>query len=245
LTVIYLCKQKLLFLKPKKSAGTSVEIALSCNAGPDDIVTPILPEDERKRYELGGQFPVNWAWQKSAEEQYRNRFNQYLKDGTVAPRWFGLKRGRLYARRAAKFVNHIPPNLVKRRAENNLMENAFFVTMCRHPYETVFSWASHLHADNGVKLQKLIEMASRHAPLNEVYLFSERQPDFVIRYEYLHEDLAELEARFGLSLVERLPLTKAKARTDRRPAAEILSDEQKARIRKSHCRTFEMFGYEP
>lgn len=59
--VIHRKEHGLLFFKPKKTAGTSVEIALSCNAGPDDIVTPILPVEEAKRHGLGGQFPANWG----------------------------------------------------------------------------------------------------------------------------------------------------------------------------------------
>lgn len=242
--MIYLARHKLLFLKPKKTAGTSVEIALSCNAGEADIVTPVLPEDERKRRELGGMFPRNWAWHAAAEDRYRARFEKYLEDGIIPKRWFGLRRGRLYARRDARFVNHIPPRQIVRRAGRAFLDDAFVVTMCRHPYETMVSWAAHLHADNGGSLDGLLDMASRHKPLNEVYLFDARRPDFVIRYEHLTEDLAELERRFGLALTGNLPVTKGKARTDRRNAAEILSAAQKARIRASHRRTFEAFGYE-
>lgn len=107
--MIYLASRNLLFVKPKKTAGTSVEIALSRNAGSEDIVTPLLEEDEKIRWDLGGQFPVNWARRKADETAYRVRFEQYLKDGVVRPRWFGLKRGRLYNRLGAKFINHIPP----------------------------------------------------------------------------------------------------------------------------------------
>jgi hypothetical protein len=57
----HLSEQNILFIKPKKVAGTSVEIALSCNADPSDIVTPLAPIDEKVRHKCGGQFPTNWA----------------------------------------------------------------------------------------------------------------------------------------------------------------------------------------
>lgn len=243
--MIYLSRHRLLFLKPKKTAGTSVEIAFSCNAMEGDIVTPVLPEDERKRHEMGGRFPQNWAWRAPDEALYRERFEKYLRDGVIAPRWFGLRRGRLYLRRDAKFINHITPRDIERRAGRAFLHDSFVVTMCRHPYETMVSWASHLHADNGGSLDRLLDMASRHRPLNEVYLFDERKPDFVIRYEHLKDDLAELERRFGLSLIPNLPVTKGTARSDRRKAADILNEAQKARIRESHRRTFDAFGYQP
>ncbi len=243
--MIYLSKPNLLFLKPKKTAGTSVEIALSCNAGAGDIVTPIVPEDEAVRYQLGGQFPLNWAWNRRLETDYASSFEAYLENGKIKPRWFGLRKGRLYSRSAAKFVNHIPPALILKRAGKTFLENSFVVTMCRHPYETVVSWASHLHADNGGEFEHVLDRAVRHRPLNEVYYFSIRKPDFVIRYESLQTDLRALEERFGLTLVQNLPVTKGKARRDRRPARELLSKEQRDIILWSHKRTFDTFGYEP
>src|SRR5688572_28246498 len=50
-------KHKFIFLKTNKTAGTSVEIALSKICGPDDIITPIVPEDEQVRTELGYRGP--------------------------------------------------------------------------------------------------------------------------------------------------------------------------------------------
>ena len=38
-------QHRFIFLKTRKTAGTSVEIALSKVCGPDDIITEISPED--------------------------------------------------------------------------------------------------------------------------------------------------------------------------------------------------------
>ena len=45
-------KYKFIFFKVSKTAGTSIEIALSEFCGPDDIITPISPKDETKRHHL-------------------------------------------------------------------------------------------------------------------------------------------------------------------------------------------------
>jgi len=42
-------KHKFIFLKTNKTAGTSIEIALSGVCGDDDILSPISPVDEIKR----------------------------------------------------------------------------------------------------------------------------------------------------------------------------------------------------
>jgi hypothetical protein len=50
---------RFVFIKTRKTAGTSLEIALSRHCGPDDIVTKISPEDEQLRAAAGGVGPQN------------------------------------------------------------------------------------------------------------------------------------------------------------------------------------------
>jgi hypothetical protein len=66
-------KHRFIFLKTKKTAGTSIELALSALCGRDDIITPLAqPEDEPLRL---GHAPQNWrrpglvpaAWRGMAE----------------------------------------------------------------------------------------------------------------------------------------------------------------------------------
>ena len=47
-------EHRFIFLKTRKTAGTSVEIALSGICGPDDIITPITPADEVLRADRRG-----------------------------------------------------------------------------------------------------------------------------------------------------------------------------------------------
>ncbi len=50
---------RFVFVKTRKTAGTSLEIALSRHCGPDDIVTRISPADEELRVAAGGVPPQN------------------------------------------------------------------------------------------------------------------------------------------------------------------------------------------
>lgn len=52
---------RFVFIKTRKTAGTSLEIALSRHCGPDDIVTRISPADEELRAAAGGVPPQNDA----------------------------------------------------------------------------------------------------------------------------------------------------------------------------------------
>ncbi|GAA0689798.1 hypothetical protein GCM10009022_10130 [Vreelandella titanicae] len=51
--MVFLNNEKIIFLKTRKVAGTSFEMALSRYAKAGDIITPISPDDERARKELG------------------------------------------------------------------------------------------------------------------------------------------------------------------------------------------------
>lgn len=51
---------RFVFLKTRKTAGTSVEIALSTVCGPDDVITPVTEADERLRAEHGGRPPQHY-----------------------------------------------------------------------------------------------------------------------------------------------------------------------------------------
>jgi hypothetical protein len=48
-TMILSHEHKFIFLRTKKTAGTSIELALSDLCGPDDIITPLTGEDEARR----------------------------------------------------------------------------------------------------------------------------------------------------------------------------------------------------
>lgn len=54
-------KHKVIFIKTRKTAGTSFEIALSKFCGKDDVITPISTEDEIIREELGFLGPQNYC----------------------------------------------------------------------------------------------------------------------------------------------------------------------------------------
>lgn len=53
-------KHRFIFLKTNKTAGTSLEIALSEFCGTDDIITPISSADESIRRGLGYRGPQNY-----------------------------------------------------------------------------------------------------------------------------------------------------------------------------------------
>jgi len=58
-----------IFVRGRKVAGTSVEIALSTICGPEDVVPPMIPVDERIRQEAGGR-SGNYSDNPAMEQAY-------------------------------------------------------------------------------------------------------------------------------------------------------------------------------
>lgn len=59
--VIVSHEHRFIFLKTRKTAGTSVEISLSRICGPEDIITPITEADELLRTTSGGRPPQHYT----------------------------------------------------------------------------------------------------------------------------------------------------------------------------------------
>jgi hypothetical protein len=60
LVVIVSHEHGFVFMKTRKTAGTSVEIALSRVCGDGDVITPVTAEDEALRLARGGRGPQNF-----------------------------------------------------------------------------------------------------------------------------------------------------------------------------------------
>ncbi|MHA1108957.1 MAG: hypothetical protein ACTSQV_07565, partial [Alphaproteobacteria bacterium] len=82
-------EHRYIYVKGRKVASTSIEIALAPFYGPLDIVTPITPADEFNRLAIGGTCR-NYSDDSELEAQYlqlvRNRnFKKALDTGVHAP----------------------------------------------------------------------------------------------------------------------------------------------------------------
>lgn len=244
--MIFLSEQNILFIKPHKTASTSVEIALSCAPGHSaDIITPLLPEDERKRAKAGGRLPQNWAWLPWTERRYLTDFAAYQATGDIPKRWLPGGHGKLYSKLSARYHNHITPASIRRRGGGEMLAKAFLVSMVRHPYEQIVSWAWHQKKlrNSSASLSDFIDLGTQQASPNLPYLFDRRAPDLVIRYEDMAADLAQLSGRVGIDLNAHMPFAKGEHRSNRAPAESLLTDRQKAAIQERDRQIFETFGY--
>ena len=221
-------RHKFIFLKTKKTAGTSVEIALSQFCGDDDVITRIFSDDEAVRRALGFRGPQNLALPRS---QWRLADRTRVLLGLPAP----------------SFANHSPARLARQAAGADAWRGYFKFCFERNPYDKAISryyWSTR-------KLAKRPPIAAylaseRRSQISNWWIYTEQDQiavDFVGRYENLAGDLREALRRIGIAAEPTLPHTKSRVREDRRHYSQLLDARARGLVSEICARELAQFGY--
>jgi hypothetical protein len=232
-------KHNFIFVKTRKTAGTSIEIALSTHAGEKDIVTPIANDDELIRFELyPASMPRNYLTQPALEEEYVKAVRTADLKGMsrlrkMRTRELFLLHNHSSARRAIKVLG------------KDVWDAAFTFAVERHPYEKAVSRAWFRKGDRDFPSALDIAVESEKYRNYDLYTVGGKVVvDAIFRFEHLYEELKQVEDRLGgLDVVSRLPQAKSHFREDRRPAAQVLSAAQKSKIQQVCAEEFALMGY--
>lgn len=234
---------KFIFIKTRKTAGSSLEVGLSRVCGPNDIITRLSSKlgEEKMRREEGGIGPLNCM--KSIAEH--RGFREWRKL---------LLRGK----RAERYSQHMTAQEIRDRIGEPIWSSCLRFTIERNPWDRALSrywWRKYKWEKRG---------RSNFPDLTEFLLYLEREKphrltnwghytindqiavDRVIFYETLSRDLEQLHRDLGLEGDISLPRERAKGsfRQDKRHHSEILSPKDKEIIARNCRREIEAFGYE-
>ena len=222
-------EHKFIFLKTKKTAGTSVELALSQLCGPDDIITPLTAIDEARR--AGGRGAQNWrlhGWWGSPRPLLKRRWFKFTAED------YG-------------FYNHMPAAEVRARIDDRVWRTYFKFAFDRNPWDRQVSFYHHRYRSETEPppfadfLHK-----DRHARINNYDIYSidgDVAVDFVGRHECLDEDLKLALDRIGLSLPAALPRAKSTFRRDSIPYRDYYDDETRDLVARWYAREIEFLDY--
>ncbi|PCI64616.1 MAG: hypothetical protein COB37_00685 [Kordiimonadales bacterium] len=222
-----------IFVKTEKTAGTSVEMALTSHCGPLDIVTPIAPEDERKRAALG-LAPKN----RIITGPYKA--GSEIPDGVDFAKH--INRNQVLFR----FKNHSGARQIKEQIGDKLWDRYFKFTIERNPWDSqvslYFYWKSvnpKFTMNFGTFLQRANE------PLNwERYTIDDKiVVDEVIQYEKLTEGLAAIKDKIGIDISQSLPRAKSNTGRNKRDYRELYNAELRQRVAKGYEKVIDTFGY--
>ena len=220
-------KYKFIFIKTRKTAGTSIEVFLSQYCGKNDIVTPIYPyvEPHVPRNFKGIWNPIYEIIEKKG----------YIY-GTIKKL---LKR--------EKFYNHIPAWLVKARIPSKIWNNYYKFSVERNPWDKTLSHYHRVNYKAGWNMSFEEYIQKRKFCLNHP-LYTDSNGAFlldkVIKYESLNEELHQILNSLGIPFNGHLDIrAKTKYRKDRRSYKDIYTPEQKEIIENAFAKEIEMHNY--
>lgn len=203
--MIFSYKHRFIFIKGRKVAGTSIEMALSPHCGPQDIVTPISPVDELKRLSLGGR-PQNYSRVDGIEAHYLELVQ--AKDVDAAT------KTRVHSDMVYPFFNHMSLAAIEALLDPNGPDYSL-VYAVRSPYEKVASLANmylsfnkysgkpmeNTIADICESIGRLFETGQYLLARNHALYQSDRpyQARIILRQEHLSKDFHTLLDHLDIS----------------------------------------------
>ncbi len=222
-------QHKFIFIKTEKTAGTSLEIALSSICGEQDIITPISAKDEQVRHELAYRTAQN----------YFIPYTQYTRLD-----WMKL----LLKRQRLKFYNHIAASEIQQYIAPDIWDTYYTFCFERNPWDKVISWYYWAGgADKYPSIRDFI-LSGRAGEVRGFDLYSKGgipMVDKVYKLEEMDAALADITTQLQLSKPLVLPTYRAKSdsRKDKRHYREILTKEEAHLIAQVFAREIQYFDY--
>jgi hypothetical protein len=226
-------KYKFIFLKTNKTAGTSVEIALSKFCGTDDIITPICLRDEKIRGELGYPAPQNHTssiWGYTLADIFKIIYKR---------------------RKKIRFYNHIPAKKVRAYIGKEVWDSYYKFCIERNPWDRVVSLYYWRHRRESEPLPAISEFVNSKDPKilkkrgRRVYTINGKiAVDKICKFENLANDLEEVRKHVGIPEKLELPRAKTGFRKDKRNYREILSETDREKVARLFHEEIDLLGYE-
>ena len=222
-------KYKFIFLKTQKTAGTSIEIALSKYCCENDIITPISSYDEPKRVEYGSRGPQNFLVPYS-----RYSCRDWAKS--------------LVERKRRRFYNHIPAFDVRRWIGEEIWNSYYKFCFERNPWDKAVSLYSFWTAlsKSQISFEEFLwekEVLSNFSNYPIYTINNELVVERVCRFENLNQEIKDIALKIGLPGVPVLPKAKVGFRKDKRPYQEIIGEKERELIQSQCQKEIDLFGY--
>jgi hypothetical protein len=220
-------EHRFIFVKTRKTAGTSVEVYLAKHLGPDAIVTPVYQP------EVPGHVARNYAAPTARARALTARLHKNERRAIERERWF---------------FNHIPAEAIRARLGRRTWDSYFKFTFERNPWEKTVS-DYYFRTANGKERGSFREYVLNAELPSDWSLYTiggQIAVDFVGSYADLDADLTRALAQTSWTAPVELGFEKASSRPkDGTSAAAVFDEETSARVATVFAREIEQFGYKP
>jgi hypothetical protein len=222
-------EHKFIFLRTKKTAGTSIELALSEFCGPDDVITPLTREDEARR--AGRRGAQNWrlhSWWKSP---------RLLKSA-----WFK------FSAKDYGFYNHMKAEEMRAHIDPAVWRSYFKFAFERNPWDRQVSLYYHRYREENDRPDFATFIhKDKKAHINNFGVYSidgNLAVDFLGRFETLEKDLRFALDHVGLSAAEALPDAKTRFRPGSVPYRDHYDEDTRNIVADWYASEIKLLGYE-
>jgi len=224
-------KYKFIFIKTNKTAGTSIETALSKHCGRKDIITPISRRDEKKRRQLGGRRCCNYlapVWEYSGED-----FTTLIKTGHPKK----------------KYYNHMPAREIRDKIGEDIWNSYYKFCFERNPWDRMASLYFWLNKKGKAPSMEEFLNSEKPALLKrrgiEAYSIDGKiAVDKICRFEQLQEELDSVCKKIGIAGGLELPHAKSGHRKDKKNYRNLFNDADRERVAEMFSEEIKLLGYE-
>lgn len=221
-------KNRFIFVKTRKTAGTSIEIALSQFCGDDDVITEISKEDELIRAKLGYRGPQNFRY----PTPFLN-IKYWLK---------------LASLKKAKVSNgqHSPSSFIKSYVGEKIWNSYYKFCFERNPYDKALSlyyWATR-KMEPLPDINDFLKSFPRYLISNWIFYSIDNRVavDHVGKFENLNDDLNLVCQQLGIPNLLLLR-TKSNPRKIKKHYSQILNQESRSLIEEICSNELLEFNY--
>jgi hypothetical protein len=231
--VIVSHEHRFVFLKTRKTAGTSIEVALSKIAGSDAIVTPLHPPES-------GHEPRNHEEEVKNDGSHAVPWKKMLRDLSAT---YDPSRYEAYLPYIPYF-SHMPAWMARIKLGPDVWDGYFKFAVERNPWEKVASlyWWTHRDRNRPPDFEEWLRNDESVVSDRRIYtLNGDFAVDLLGRYETLDADVRRFLDRLGVGVEElKLPRTKSGARRN----GGLYSPGGADHVGRVFRREIELFGYE-
>lgn len=222
-------KHKFIFIKTRKTAGTSIEIALSGICGPLDIITKISAKDEIVRKQLGYTGPQN-------DLIPYKKYN--IKD------WYRF----LIKQKRKRFYNHITASEIKSLISSKVWDSYYKFCFERNSWDKTIShyyWRGGDKKYGNMKAYLLSKDVEKINGFKMYALNNQILVDEVYKFEDIEEALIDISNKQKLKTPIEMPKYKAKSkiRKDNRHYRDILTEEETLLITELFSQEIKLLKY--
>lgn len=247
--MIYSKKHAFLFVKGKKVAGTSVEMALSTICGPRDIITPITPIDEIARMKAGGRGAQNYTESRHEERKYLKALLSATPEQVAEIRPLRTKlQSHMSVTRIEEQIDELPAGrifAVERNPYAKIISSAYSGRNLKSYKSSGEPMVDDIRAIEKIVDRRLARGTIRQCRNLEHYCNANGELIVrIIHYENLEQEFAALMAEFMISPAPTLPHAKPGVNANSLDPREVLRRDQLDDINRLFAEEFERFGYE-